>query len=203
VRCMDVDPFEPVGISVETGRFLDAFLLYCALQESAKISEEEGRIHTANFARTVKEGRRPGLTLMRDGAEVLLTDWGRALLEQIRPVAQLLDRQRGGTAHVDALNAQLPKLDNPELTPSARALREIRELHGSYTAFGLRQSERHAAYFRSRPPSAEEQAYFSRLAAISLEEQAELERTQTGNFDDFVAAYRASNLCKDFHETPC
>ena len=203
VRCMDVDPFEPVGISVETGRFLDVFLLYCALQDSAKISEEEGRVHTANFARTVKEGRRPGLALMRDGAEVLLTDWGRTLLERIRPVAELLDRQRGGTAHVDALNAQLPKLANPELTPSARVLKDIRELNGSYAAFGLRQSERHAAAFRSRPPSAEEQAYFSKLANVSLEEQAELERTQTGNFDDFVAAYRASNLCKDVTDVPC
>jgi glutamate--cysteine ligase len=203
VRCMDVDPFEPVGISLQTGRFLDAFLLFCALEESAPISEEEGRIHTGNFAATVKEGRRPGLTLQRDGAAVPLAVWGRELVERIRPVAELLDRQRGDTAHTDALAAQLPKLDNPDLTPSARALSEIRALNGSYTAFGLRQSERHAAYFRSHPPTAGELAYFSRLAETSLEEQRELERTQTGNFDDFVAAYRASNLCKDFTDTPC
>ncbi|HSY27069.1 MAG TPA: glutamate--cysteine ligase, partial [Burkholderiaceae bacterium] len=29
VRCMDVDPFEPMGISLQTSRFLDAFLLFC------------------------------------------------------------------------------------------------------------------------------------------------------------------------------
>jgi glutamate--cysteine ligase len=38
VRCLDVDPFEPVGIALETGRFLDAFLLFCALEESPLIN---------------------------------------------------------------------------------------------------------------------------------------------------------------------
>ena len=43
VRCMDVDPFEPVGISLETGRFLDAFLLFCALDESPVINVHRKR----------------------------------------------------------------------------------------------------------------------------------------------------------------
>ncbi|SFU46001.1 glutamate--cysteine ligase [Pseudoduganella namucuonensis] len=197
VRCMDVDPFEPVGISLETGRFLDAFLLFCALEQSATISEDEGRVHTDNFARTVKEGRRPGLTLRKDGAEVSLPAWGHELLERIRPVAELLDRERGGSAHVDALAAQAAKLNDPDRTPSARVLRELRANGGSFAAFGLRQSELHAAYFRSHPPTEAEHAYFTALAKQSLAEQAELERAPTGSFDDFVAAYRASNLCHD------
>jgi glutamate--cysteine ligase len=43
VRCMDVDPFEPVGISVATGRFLDAFLLFCALEESPPSRRSKAR----------------------------------------------------------------------------------------------------------------------------------------------------------------
>jgi glutamate--cysteine ligase len=85
VRCMDVDPFEPVGISVATGRFLDAFLLFCALEESPAITPEQGAVYTENFARTVKEGRRPGLTLRNGEAEVPLPVWGADLLERIRP----------------------------------------------------------------------------------------------------------------------
>src|SRR5690606_4826549 len=34
VRCLDIDPFSPLGISSETSRFLDAFLLFCATEES-------------------------------------------------------------------------------------------------------------------------------------------------------------------------
>jgi glutamate--cysteine ligase len=195
VRCLDVDPYEPVGIHVDTGRLLDAFLLFCALDDSPSITPEQGEVLARNFARTVKDGRRPGLTLTRDGAEVTLQDWGRELLERIRPAAELLDQVRGDAVHVTALASQAAKLDDPDLTPSARVLADLRANGKSFAAFGLRQSERHAAYFRAHPPSADEQAYFTRLAATSLAEQAELERSQTGSFDDYVKAYRASNLC--------
>jgi glutamate--cysteine ligase len=195
VRCMDVDPFEPVGISVQAGRFLDAFLLFCALEESPAISPEEGMRHTDNFARTVKEGRRPGLMLNNEDGEIGLRQWGEQLLERIRPVAALLDSLRGDSVHADAMAAQAAKLADADLTPSAKVLAALRANGKSFAAFGLAQSEKHAAYFRSHPPTAEETAYFDGLAAVSLAEQAEMEAAPQISFDDFVTAYRASNLC--------
>jgi glutamate--cysteine ligase len=199
VRCMDVDPFQPVGISLATGRFLDTFLLFCALEESGAISEQDGARYTDNFARTVKEGRRPGLMLNNSEGEISLQQWGRQLLERLAPVAALLDRRHGGSEHADALADAARKLADPDLTPSARVLAALRQHGGSFGAFGLAQSRQHAAYFRSHAPAVEEAAYFDGLAAASIAEQAEMERTSTGNFDDYVAAYRASNLC---HSTP-
>jgi len=195
VRCMDVDPFEPVGISVQTGRFLDAFLMFCALEESPVIPPEESLRHTENFARTVKEGRRPGLTLTSDDGEISLQAWGLQLLERIQPVAALLDAQRGDTVHADAIAQQAAKLRDAELTPSAKVLAALRANGKSFATFGLAQSKQHAAYFRGHPPSAEEAAYFDGLAAVSLAEQAEMEAAPQSSFDDYVAAYRASNLC--------
>src|SRR5471032_39771 len=195
VRCMDVDPFEPVGISLETGRFLDAFLLFCALDESAPITAEQSACYTNNFARTVKEGRTPGLTLRRDGVEIGLQAWGEELLARIAPVAALLDARQGGTAHADSLAAQARKLADPDATPSAKVLAEVRTNGGSFATFGLQQSERHAAFFRTHPPTAEQSKYFDQLAASSLAEQGALEAAPAGSFDDFVAAYRASTLC--------
>ena len=197
VRCLDVDPFEPVGISIETGRFMDAFLLFCALDESPLIDEAESRIHARNFARTVKEGRKPGLTLTREGAEVALKDWAGELLERIAPVARLLDDQHNeGGVHAATMAAQQAKIDNPALTPSARVLDDIHAL-GSSAAFGLRQSELHAAYFRESPLLPAEEAMFVEMAADSLAEQARIEQNQSGSFDDFVAAYNSSTLCGD------
>ena len=193
---MDVDPFEPVGISEQTGRFLDAFLLFCALEESLAITPEQSAQYTENFARTVKEGRRPGLTLHNGKGEVPLTEFGAELLERIRPVAGLLDQLRGDSAHGDALAAQSAKLADPDLTPSARVLAALRANGKSFAAFGLAQSEKHAAYFRSHPTSLEDTAYFDGLAGVSLAEQAEMEAAQQSSFDDYVAAYRASNLCQ-------
>ncbi len=199
VRCLDVDPFEPVGISLETGRFLDAFLLFCALEESPMISAHESQIHARNFARTVKEGRNPNLTLTRDGNEVALKDWALELVERIRPVAELLDVEHNeGGVHASSLGLQKAKIDNPLLTPSARVLDEIRAL-GSASAFGLRQSELHAASFRDSPLMPAEEALFEEMAANSLAEQEKIEQTDTGSFDDFVAAYNSSTLCGNHH----
>jgi glutamate--cysteine ligase len=194
VRCMDIDPFEPIGISLETGRFLDAFLLFCALEESAPISASEGQVHAANFARTVKEGRRPGLLLARDGQEVPLQQWALELIEQIRPVAQLLDQQFDDQVHEASLAVQKAKVEDPSRTPSAQVLEEVRAL-GSASKFGLRQSELHAAYFRETPLMPAEEAMFEEMAAASLEEQAAIEQQDQGSFDDFVAKYNSSTLC--------
>jgi glutamate--cysteine ligase len=191
VRCMDVDPFEPLGISLQTSRFLDAFLLYCALDDSPPTNAAEGRENVENFARTVKQGRHPGLNLVRRGTDVALQAWGLELLGKISAAAEVLDVQRGDRAHADALAAQRKKLQAPELTPSARVLAAIRENGGSFERFGLSQSNAHAANFRSRPPSAKELAYFTSLAQRSKEEQAVMEREQMGDFDQFITDYRS------------
>ena len=62
---------------------------------------------------------------------------------------------------------------------------------------GLRQSELHAAYFRDSALLPAEAQMFDELGAASLAEQAAIERTDTGSFDDFVAAYNSSTLCGD------
>ena len=41
VRLMDLDPFVPVGITAQTMRFLDVFLMHCLLSDSAPDSPTE------------------------------------------------------------------------------------------------------------------------------------------------------------------
>lgn len=201
VRCMDIDPFEPVGISLETGRFLDAFLLFCALEESSLISPAQGQVHAANFARTVKDGRRPGLMLTRcDGSEVPLTEWALEMIERIRPVAELLDSQHDEAVHAASLAVQKAKVEDPSKTPSAKVLEEVRAL-GSFKAFGLRQSELHAQYFRENALMPAEEAMFEDMAQASLAEQTVIEQEDTGTFDEFVAKYNSSTLCCNNYNT--
>ena len=200
VRCMDVDPFEPLGINLETSRFLDAFLLFCAMEESPLTNDAEGHENVSNFALTVKQGRKPGLKLHRSGTEVTLQAWGLALLEKITPVAALLDAQRGDNDHTRSMATQKEKLLHPELTPSARVLDAIRANNGSFAAFALKQSTLLAEQFRARPPSKEEREYFQTLAQTSLHEQEEMENVQTGDFDQFITDYRSrtsSQICCD------
>ncbi|MFZ6658512.1 glutamate--cysteine ligase [Undibacterium sp. TJN19] len=198
VRCMDVNPFDPLGISLETSRFLDAFLLFCALDDSPLTNQAEGDENSENFALTVKQGRRHGLMLSRHGTAVSLQDWGNELLDKIAPVAALLDAQRGDDSHGKTMATQREKLLNPALTPSAKVMDAIKAADGSYTKFALQQSQLLANAFRAHPPSAEQQAYYTKMAEQSLAEQARMESTQTGSFDQFIADYRSrtsSEIC--------
>ena len=191
VRCMDVDPFEPIGISLQTSRFMDAFLLFCALDDSP-LSPERGALDTANFARVVKEGRRPGLQLLHDGQNIDMREWAHQLLDQIGVTAALLDARAGSAAHADSLAAQRAKLDDVSLTPSARVLQAIRENGNSFAAFGMRQSLAHAATLRAHPLSAPEQDVLEQAVHRSIEERIALEAAQSGDFDAFVEKYQTS-----------
>lgn len=193
-RCLDINPFLPLGIDLPEARFLDAFLLFCALSDSPPLGGCECGAATSNFLKTVKEGRRPGLMLERGGKQVELKDWASSLLDAIVPIVELLDRARGGNLHAESLQQQRAKVADPDLTPSARVLAEMRERGESFEAFSLRYSRQHAATLRSQPLTAEEQARFEQMASQSLAEQDELEHHPEGDFDTFVAAYQASIL---------
>ena len=193
-RCLDINPFLPLGIDLPEARFLDAFLLYCALHDSPSIVAHECGACADNFLKVVKEGRRPDLQLQRNGQSVSLQTWAKELLEQIQPLAALLDQSQGGDAHVSSLTLQQAKVRDPSLTPSAQVLAEMREHHESFTQFALRHSRKHAEYLRSQPLSAAEQAAFSASVSESLAAQQRIEQEPGESFEDFVAAYQASIL---------
>jgi glutamate--cysteine ligase len=194
VRCMDIDPFEPTGIALGTARFLDAYLLACALDESALLPAAACAEANENFGLVTTEGRRPGLVLKRDGKDVSLQDWAADLFARIERSAAVLDALRGGDEHTRAVTAQRAKLADASLTPSARVLQTLRDEKQSFLQFALAQSQHHADYFLSRPLDAASTARFEELARASLDEQAKLEREEVGSFDAFVAAYRAYTL---------
>jgi glutamate--cysteine ligase len=194
VRCLDIDPFEPTGISLQTSRFMDAYLLYCALEDSPLLPRPANEEANENFARITKEGRKPGLTLAREGREVPMQGWAGELLDAIEPVARALDELHGIDEHILALKVQRARLADVSLTPSAQVLSTMRERGQSFDAFALEISERHADHFRSRPLEPEVERKLEALATKSLDDQARIERDEIGSFDAFVGAYRAYTL---------
>jgi glutamate--cysteine ligase len=198
VRCIDIDPFQPVGIDVDTARFIDAFLLFCALDDSPSCSEAENRENRDNFAHVVKEGRKPGLVLHRGGEAITLVDWAEALLDRIDRAAAAFDAQRGAAHYAHTMSLQRARVRDVSLTPSARVMDALEPLRGTpggaFQAFALAQSQRHAQTLRDMPLDAGVVAHFETLARKSLDAQAELERTQVGDFNAFVADYLAGTL---------
>src|SRR5256885_7072272 len=102
VRLMDLDPFAPIGITPQTCRFLDVFLLHCLLTDSPPDNPREIAEVRRNLQQVAGRGREPGLTLERDGEEVRLAHWAVGGVGQCEPTPPFLDRRSGGAASTRA-----------------------------------------------------------------------------------------------------
>jgi glutamate--cysteine ligase len=192
VRLMDLDPFVPVGITAQTMRFLDIFLLHCLLCDSPKDTREELGAIARNQHRVAARGREPGLRLERDRRQVELFEWGGQLLVECQPIAEALDRAHGASAYRDALAAAEAALTDASLVPSARVLHAMERNHGNaYVRFVLSQSLLHKGTLQNMPFPPESEARFRRMAEESLEAQRRLEEADRGT--DFEA-YRQKYL---------
>jgi glutamate--cysteine ligase len=190
VRCMDLDPFEPVGINAATIAFLDVFLLHCLLADSPPDTPEEIAALARNQHRSAERGREPGLRLESGRDELTIPEWGGRVLDECAPVAAALDAAQGGSAHRDALAAAAAALHKPQRLPSARVLDAMRsEYGGSYTSFIEACSERTRQALMQRPFSAEMQARLTRLARQSLQEQQSIEAADMLAFEAFRQHY--------------
>lgn len=191
VRCIDISPFAPVGLDADQMRFLDTFLLYCLLQESPACEGAEQEAQAANLQGIVNSGRQPGL-LLDTGSDIIpMTQWARELLEAMRPIATLLDTAHGHGEHAAGLTDQLAKVADPELTPSARVLREMRERNLPFFRLAMAYSEQWAQYFLQRPLAADMQRTFESETARSLAAQRLIEQSDDISFEYYLQNFFA------------
>ena len=190
VRCMDLDPFVPIGIGPETMRFLDVFLLHCLLAESPPDTPEEIVALARNQQRAASRGREPGLRLERGADTPLLVDWGAEIIEACAPIAARLDALRGGEAHAKALHEASRMLREPVALPSARVLDVMtRDFAGSFVDFGCAQSEQARRRLLKLPFPPRVQARLAARARQSVEEQQRIEAADTVPFEIFRQHY--------------
>ena len=191
VRCVDISPFLNVGLDAGQIRFLDTFLLYCLLQESPPCVEEEQVAQATNLEAVVNRGRQPGLLLAGSSGSKPLAQWGDELLNALRPIALLLDSVHGCGDYSATLDEQLAKVTDPDLTPSARVLREMRERDQTFFRFGMNYSKHWTEYFRARPLSVEMEKAFKAETARSLELQREIEQSDNIGFEQYLEKFYA------------
>lgn len=191
VRCLDIDPFEPTGISAQTVRFMDAFLLFCALEHSPQFGDDGFCVESSqNFNAVVVQGRKPGLALSRSGIPVGLDEWAQEVLERIADCADLLASQLNDDTYRDAVVAQQAKVKDVSLTPSARVLAAL-EQGKSFHEFALGLSQAHTEHFRRAGLSTQEQSSADNMRDESIAAQQALEADKTVSFEQYV---------RDFHQ---
>ncbi|MEZ5741502.1 MAG: glutamate--cysteine ligase [Burkholderiaceae bacterium] len=196
VRCLDIDPFTPLGLAAETARFVDTFLLHCLLTEAPNDSPESIRVDGANQLATAERGRAPDLHLQRpDGRRQSLRDWGHEILTQCAPIAAAIDGAQSGSLYRDALATARQRLDDPGLTPSARVLATMHnDWQDSYQSFALDRSIRHRREMLALPLAPAVVAAHEEAVARSLREQQALEAADQTDFETYRRNYMTQDL---------
>ncbi|MDR2992199.1 MAG: glutamate--cysteine ligase [Burkholderiaceae bacterium] len=191
VRLIDLDPFVPIGITADTARLIDLFLLHCLLADSPPDNPDEIAEVKSNQQLAATRGREPGLMLLRGGRPIALTDWVAEILNALPPLAEAMDAAlRDGPAYRDALARFQTLVAAPQQLPSARVLQAITGQYAdSFTAFALAQSQTTRDAITALPYPDELRERFTQLAHASVQEQARIEALDTMPFEQYRRAY--------------
>jgi len=193
MRSLDLNLLNPIGIDESTARFVEAFLLYCLLQDSPPQGPDEFQVNNSNQLLVANQGRRPGLQLNRGGDTVTLQQWAHSILYAMQPICAVLDRGSLDRPYQLALQHQLAVVDNPALTPSARILACMRENGQEFGCFASNTSALHKHYFNAEPLDEDTQRQFEDMAAASLQKQADIEANDKLDFDEYLSRYFAQS----------
>lgn len=193
VRCMDLNPFLPVGIDESTMLFLDVFLLHCLLSNSPLDTPEEITALARNQQAVASRGREPGLRLERGPQQVLLADWAKELLAACAPIAHALDKLHGGDAHAQACQSAANALNDPAQLPSARVVAAMQQdsVNG-HMGFAHARSTQIRQTLTAKALPANELAQFAQQARDSMAEQAAIEAADTQPFEAFRQDYMSA-----------
>ncbi len=190
LRSIDLNPLEPLGLTVDQLRFVEAFLIFCLLLESPPLDAQERQMIDDNQMAVALTGRDPQLRLRRrHGPELPLRHWAEEIARALEPICAWLDQQEEDAPYTATLAAQRARIADAERTPSARMLAEMRASGENFFRYARRCSERWRDAWLAEPLAAERQRVFEQAARESLRAQAELEAADDMPFSVFLQRY--------------
>jgi glutamate--cysteine ligase len=190
IRSLDLNIFDPAGINQNTMRFMEAFLVYCLIEESPPFEGDALAESGSNQSLVAKQGREPALRLRREGRETGLTDWAREIVAKVTAVAEMIDQDDRAGSYSGAVAEMAARVEDPNMTPSARLLFELRDAGASFFEFALEVARSHKEYFATIAPLPAESALeLEREARLSLERQRAIEAADDIDFEEYLARY--------------
>ena len=192
IRSLDINLFDPCGINQNAMRFMEALLIFCLLADSPKLSDDELQEIANNQTGTAKFGRDPDFRLIRGGKKVSISEWGHEIIDGVLAVAAELDRHDNNDSYSEAARLMQDLIDQPDATPSARIIAEIRQANTSFFGFALSMAQSHRDYFASitQPDDASNER-LRREARESLQRQQEIEAADVIGLDEYLQQYFA------------
>ncbi|MGB5259156.1 MAG: glutamate--cysteine ligase, partial [Gammaproteobacteria bacterium] len=179
LRSLDINMFEPTGISTTQCRFLETLMAFCLFQDSPVIDYAGRTEIDKNLDAVCYRGREPGLVLQRNGATTTLQQWAGDLCKAMLPFADALDSDVNGRRYRDAIEEQLAAINDPEKTYSARVLSQMRAHDEGYYHFAKRMSLQHQKYFLDLPSNETRFREFEQTVQQSIADQQAIEQADT------------------------
>ncbi len=190
IRSLDLSVDDPAGINQNTMRFMEAFLLYCLLEDSPDLDEAELEESKRNQTQTAKRGRDPKFNLYRHGKKVTLRAWASEILEGVAAIAELMDGQVDSEGYGESVALMQSLVADPARTPSAVLLDTLIDSKCSFFELALDVAERHRDYFASiKPLVAERSAQFEAEAEQSIQRQLDIEASDDISLEEYLQTY--------------
>ncbi len=193
LRALDLLSLQPEGISLDEIRFLETFVLYCLLTESPRFDAEEKAECNRNSLNVACCARGKAFTLFRNGRSILLNQWASQILDDLLPIAGLLDEEETGHPYRASVERHRPAVGEPDATLSAMVLRDMQSNHESFADYALRLSRQHAHHWKNRGLSEDTAHGLVREADLSWQKQAQIEATDKLPLDEFLQQYWAQS----------
>ena len=188
LRSLDLNPFQRIGIDLDTIHFLEVFLIYCTLKSSPYIKNGEIEEIKQNDLFVATRGREPGLKLSCNQKQISLENWANKILDEMMPIAEFLDdKTTSFTSIIKKLNT---KIKHPEETASAMLLDKIFNEKISFHQLGRKIGEEYKSYYIDKEVSTNlEWSRLEKESIDSIKSQVELEQSTDQSFEDFVREY--------------
>jgi len=189
IRSLDVNPLISLGIDKPQIQFLEAFLLFCLLKDSATISTSEQFDIDNNDNLVAHKGRQPGLKLRNNGMDILLQDWGKEIFSGITDCSKLLTKE-----HQKSVQKMLIRINNPDLTPSAIMLEEMKQKESGFFEYIDKFSHQNRELYQSKSIDKDYFLELHELAISSHKRQLKMESEDVLSFDKFIEEYFADDV---------
>lgn len=186
VRCLDVNPFTPIGMNEEQILFLDMFLFYCLIKESPSCTDLEFSNCRENFKKVVNEGRDPNLKL-NQGQSIDLAL--KNLFNELEPIAHFFDNGSCDSQYTRVLGDLSQTIGHPEKTYSGILLDNIFRSEKGVMKFFLNLGLKYRDQLMAIPFSKERNKFFDELTNLSVLKQKEIENNDILSLDDYIKSY--------------
>ncbi len=189
IRALDLNCHSRNGVDKAQLYFLEAFLIFCLLEESPILSKKELSEIEYNELTVALRGHQPNLELIERSGKRKIQEWSLEICDRMTAICECLDSGTHNVHYTQALENQIQAIRSPDTLPAARILQTLADNREPYQTYAMNLSKDFARHFRKEPAPKIFAQNFTELAYKSHEKQKELENSAEIPLDDYISSY--------------